>query len=217
MGRPTASPRPRAARRPAAERRAEILRTAMKAFAQKGYRETGTADIANEIGISEPTLYRYFESKRDLYLEAIELGSSEIFSHWNEMAKESATPVDALLALGIWYFEDLQRDASTLMLRARAEIETEEPEVNAKLRAHFLESFDFVHGLYEDAQKQGMISADIDLKARTWLFISLGGLIDRTELLGLRDRLDVNEIAGIVASLAPELSPAAGQPRAKGG
>lgn len=181
----------------------------MKAFAQKGYRETGTADIANEIGISEPTLYRYFDSKRELYLEAIELGSGEILARWHELAKDSATPVDALLKLGVWYFEDLQRDASTLMLRARAEIETDDPEVNSKLREHFLETYGFVYALYAEAQKHGIVSNDVDLNARTWLFLSLGSIIDRTELLGLRDRLGVTEIAAIVASLAPELVPPA--------
>ena len=180
----------------------------MKAFAQKGYRETGTADIAREIGISEPTLYRYFDNKRELYLEAIELGSGEILAHWHEMARESATPIDALLALGIWYFEDLQRDTSTLMLRARAEIETDDPEVNTKLRAHFLETFAFVLGLYQEADRQDLIPKSLDLRARTWLFISLGSLIDRTELLGLRENLDVNEIGRIVTALAPELTPA---------
>lgn len=177
----------------------------MKAFAQRGYRETGTADIANEIGISEPTLYRYFESKRELYIEAIDLGSGEILARWQEIAKESTTPVDALLQLGIWYFEDLQHDASTLMLRARAEIETDDPEVNSKLKAHFLETFAFVHQLYVDAREQGLVGDDVDLDARTWLFLSLGALIDRTELLGLRERLDVNEIGRVVGSLAPEL------------
>ncbi|MDG2303507.1 MAG: helix-turn-helix domain containing protein [Candidatus Binatia bacterium] len=216
MGRASSVPRARAARRPAAERRAEILRTAMKAFAQKGYRETGTADIAREIGISEPTLYRYFDSKRELYLEAIELGSGEILSRWHEMARESATPVDALIGLGIWYFEDLQRDTSTLMLRARAEIETEDPEVNEKLRAHFLETFDFVLGLYQQAEKAELIPAGLDLRARTWLFISLGSLIDRTELLGLRERLDMAEIGQVITALAPELAPAPPTHSAKG-
>lgn len=177
----------------------------MKAFANRGYRETGTADIAGEIGISEPTLYRYFESKRELYLEAIELGSGEILAHWQEMVRESESPVEALLRIGVWYFEDLQRDASTLMLRARAEIETDDPEVNAKLRDHFLQTFDFVLGLYTEARERGLVPKDVDLRARTWLFLSLGSLIDRTELLGLRDKLDVNEIGQVVGALAPEL------------
>lgn len=184
----------------------------MNAFARHGYRETGTADIAREIGISEPTLYRYFASKHELYLEALELGSGEILAHWHEMARDSKTPLDALMGLGIWYFEELQRDASTLMLRARAEIETDDPEVSAKLRKHFLETFDFVHGLYEAAQQDGLVPSNLDLNARVWLFMSLGSLIDRTELLGLRDRLDVAEIARVVASLAPELAPASPAP-----
>lgn len=181
----------------------------MKAFAQKGYRETGTADIAREIGVSEPTLYRYFESKRELYLEAIELGSGEILSRWHQMARESATPLDALLALGIWYFEELERDDSPLLLRARAEIETDDPEVVGKLGAHFLETFEFVRDLYQQAQKQGLVEDEVDLDARTWLFISLGSLIDRTHMLGVRERLGQGEMARILSALAPELVRAA--------
>ncbi len=179
----------------------------MKAFAKRGYRETGTADIAGEIGISEPTLYRYFENKRQLYLECVEQASREILDHWRGIAAQSPTPVDALLALGMWYFEDLQRDTSHLMLRARAEVETDDPEVKAKLRSLLLETFDFIHGLYEDAQKKGLVGKDVDLASRTWLFIGLGSLIDRTELLTVRDRLDLDELAKVIASLAPELVP----------
>jgi AcrR family transcriptional regulator len=181
----------------------------MHAFARTGYRDTGTADIARAIGISEPTLYRYFASKRELYLEALELGSGEILARWHEMAESSATPLDALLALGVWYFEDLDRDASTLMMRARAEVEAIDPEVRARLREHFLATFDLVRGLYAAARKQGRLPKHLDLDARAWLFMSLGALIDRTELLGLRDKLDLGEIAKVIGSLAPELLPGA--------
>ncbi len=179
----------------------------MQAFAQRGYRETGTADIAGQIGISEPTLYRYFENKRELYLECIEQASREILDHWREIVASSATPLDALLALGMWYFEDVQRDTSHLMLRTRAEVETDDPDVKAKLRSLLLETFDFIHGLYREAQAQDLVAKDIDLETRTWLFIGLGSLIDRTELLTVRDRLDAGEIAKVVAALAPELLP----------
>lgn len=199
--------RPRATRRPAAERRAEIVQTAMRAFAQRGYRETGTADIAREIGVSEPTLYRYFESKRELYLEAIGLGSREILDRWRQMADEAATPLDALLALGVWYFEELQRDSSPLMLRARAELETDDPEIISNLGSHFEETFEFIRGLYGKAQEQGLVSEEVDLDARAWFFLSLGSLIDRTHLLGVHDRLGEGEIARMVQSMAPELVP----------
>lgn len=199
--------RRRAPRKAAGERRAEILRTAMNAFAQKGYRESGTATIARKVGISEPTLYRYFASKRELYLEALELGTREILVTWKQIADQSASPLDALLALGAWYFEDLQRDASTLLLRARAELETDVPEVRAKLRDNFLETYAFIRELHSSAQRQGLLAAEVDLDAMTWFFMSLGSLIDRTQVLELRSHLGAKEIASIYAQFMPELLP----------
>jgi AcrR family transcriptional regulator len=62
--------RSRAPRLPADERRNQIVDVAVQVFARHGYAATGTADIAEAAGIGEPTIYRYFESKRDLYLAA---------------------------------------------------------------------------------------------------------------------------------------------------
>ncbi|BBA97174.1 putative TetR family transcriptional regulator [Actinacidiphila reveromycinica] len=49
----------------------EILRTALRLFAQQGYDETTVAQIAREAGVSQRTLFRYFGTKEDL------LGSGE--------------------------------------------------------------------------------------------------------------------------------------------
>ncbi len=48
------------------QRRAEILAAATRAFAKNGYHRTTTRDIADEAGISEGTIYNYFNSKDDL-------------------------------------------------------------------------------------------------------------------------------------------------------
>lgn len=207
MPRPRSAPRPRlrAKRRPALERREEILQAAVEIFARKGYRETGTAEIAARAGVSEPTVYRYFASKRELYLAAIDRSAAEILGRWREMARDSATPLDALLGLGQWYFDRLRRDPAPLLLRARAQLDAEDPEVRDRLRAQFLETFDFVQGLYEEARRQGLVPKDLDLRSHTWLFFALGALIDATELLGLRERLDFDEVGRMLLTLAPEL------------
>jgi hypothetical protein len=77
--------------------------------------------------------------------------------------------------------------------------------VAARLGSHLLEVFDLVRSTYRAAQDQGLIDATVDLEARTWLFMSIGAILDRTELLGLRARLGEMEIARIIASTAPEL------------
>src|SRR6266849_3335368 len=53
-------------------RRAAVLDTACRVFSKSSYRGATTAEIAREAGISEPSLYRHFGSKRDLYLACLD-------------------------------------------------------------------------------------------------------------------------------------------------
>ena len=54
------------------ERRKQILASALKVFIEKGYDRSTTLDIAKEAQVSEVTLFRHFESKRLIFMEAIE-------------------------------------------------------------------------------------------------------------------------------------------------
>ncbi len=47
--------------------RAEIVESAARAFARKGFHGTSIDDIAREAGISPSSLYRYFSGKEELY------------------------------------------------------------------------------------------------------------------------------------------------------
>jgi AcrR family transcriptional regulator len=51
-------------------RQEEILEAAAKLFAEHGYAGTDTQLLADELGVGKGTLYRYFPSKRDLFLAA---------------------------------------------------------------------------------------------------------------------------------------------------
>ena len=58
--------------KPPEVRRQEILDTAMELFAEKGYEDTSMADIARRMGVVQGLCYRYFDSKRVLFREAME-------------------------------------------------------------------------------------------------------------------------------------------------
>ena len=51
------------------ERRRQILDAAMTVFIEKGYSSSTTVEIAKAAGISEVTLFRYFSSKQEIFLE----------------------------------------------------------------------------------------------------------------------------------------------------
>ncbi len=52
------------------EKKQEILKAAMKMFAQNGVIKTKMTDIATAAGIGKGTIYEYFRSKEDIFAEA---------------------------------------------------------------------------------------------------------------------------------------------------
>lgn len=54
------------------KREKQILQAAMQVFINKGYNGATTADIAKQADIAEVTLFRYFPSKKELFLAGIE-------------------------------------------------------------------------------------------------------------------------------------------------
>jgi AcrR family transcriptional regulator len=60
------------------ERRAHLLAAAQEVFVAKGYHSAGMDEIARMAGVSKPVLYQHFPSKRDLYIELLDLNLSTL-------------------------------------------------------------------------------------------------------------------------------------------
>ena len=213
MSSPASSVRKRSPRLAADLRREQILEAAITAFANAGYRDVSTASIAAALDISEPALFRHFPTKRTLYVAAIDRSAETLIAPLREIAVGSTSPLSALLAIGQWYFNELQADSRHLRLRFRSSTETSDTEVAEHVRRHFLTVFEVVHGLYEAARTQGEIDPATDTRAYTWLFFAIGTLLDTTQIIGLRSALPLEDIPAIMLLATPkpslELKPAA--------
>lgn len=66
-------------RLPPAERREKILEKAVELFAEHGF-ESSTRELARQLGITQPLLFRYFPSKEDLIQEVY---NTIYLSRWN--------------------------------------------------------------------------------------------------------------------------------------
>jgi multidrug efflux pump subunit AcrA (membrane-fusion protein)/DNA-binding transcriptional regulator YbjK len=71
-------------------RRDEILAAAAKVFARDGFAETDVQDIADAVGVSKGTVYRYFETKDGLFLAAVDRGLRELCATCDAIFEDAA-------------------------------------------------------------------------------------------------------------------------------
>jgi AcrR family transcriptional regulator len=90
----------------APERREQVVATALRHFARGGLHGTSTEDIAEDVGLSQPYLFRLFNTKRELFLaccEACTRRTQDAFT----AACTGDTPEERLASMGSAYGEVL--------------------------------------------------------------------------------------------------------------
>jgi len=80
--------------------RARIVDAALKRFEQFGFRRTGMAEIARDVGVAPGTLYRYFESKQDLFLTVVRTENRRWIERARAALAEPGTVMERLARLG---------------------------------------------------------------------------------------------------------------------
>jgi AcrR family transcriptional regulator len=69
-------------RQPAATKRAHIVEVAMRHFAEHGYEDARTEDIAREAGIAKGSVFQHFGSKQALFLAAYKRAAGSFPATW---------------------------------------------------------------------------------------------------------------------------------------
>lgn len=75
-------------------RQTEILDAAAKMFAEHGYADTDTQALAEVLQVGKGTIYRYFPSKRDLFLAAVDRVMRRLREHVDAAVADVADPLD---------------------------------------------------------------------------------------------------------------------------
>jgi AcrR family transcriptional regulator len=208
--------RRRARRRPADERREAILQAACRVFAAASYRSAGTVEIAREAGVGEPTLYRYFSDKKALYLGVLQRCRDHILTEWSRAGEGYPDPLEALNAMGAWYFQNARRDPDPLRVRARAAADSQESDTQELLREGYVRILEFVRDLLARAQRQGLIDEEVNVEGAAWLFMAVGQAIDLVTLLGMEEHFDDDVFGGIQRLFARALGPEGARDRPEG-
>ncbi|WJX08425.1 TetR/AcrR family transcriptional regulator [Bacillus cereus] len=77
-------------------RKEEILEAGLEVFAEKGYYNTTTALIAEKVGISQPYIFRFFRTKEDLFVAALERAFERILQAFKNV---ESNPEDIVIKM----------------------------------------------------------------------------------------------------------------------
>lgn len=149
--------------------REEIVDAAFAEFAQRGYHDTGIADIARPLGIGHGTFYRYFQNKRDILDHVVtQLIERLLDALTEENAPDAATTLES-------YQEQTQRIAVAVTKifqddpRAGRMLLFEATSIDVELTDRLLSVFDtaasLTAGYFENGVRRGYIRADLDIAA----------------------------------------------------
>jgi len=77
-------------------RQEEILEKAVQLFAAHGYADTDTQFLADQLQVGKGTLYRYFRSKEEIFLAAVDLSMQRLHESVCAAVDQAVDPMDRI-------------------------------------------------------------------------------------------------------------------------
>jgi AcrR family transcriptional regulator len=104
-------------------RQDEILDAAIPIFARHGFRNTDVERVAAAIGVGKGTVYRYFPTKRDLFLKSVDRGVRRLYERVDCAVAEGADPfvqMEMTIRAYLAFFDE-HPEVVELLIQERAE------------------------------------------------------------------------------------------------
>ena len=163
-------PKP-AARMRRADRKQQILAQAKQLFVTLGYQNTTTEKIARAAGVSEPMLYRHFDSKKALFLEVLHQIRDATVTRWQAASADIADPLAKIHAIVDSYLGSTREHALEYRIMHRSLVETDDEEILALLRAFYLDSEAILAQIIAEGQQAGVFRRSLDPRVGAWELI----------------------------------------------
>ena len=150
-------------------RRSEILEAATKVFGAKGFEGTRVDDIAAEAGLAKATVYVYFQSKDEIYAEAVEQALAELAALTEEhvaRATDFAGRVRAFISVRLSFWKEKQA-----LYQVITSLNREMPNRRRSLKWQ-KQTVDYLVAMFSAAAEQGEIEAG-NLEASAWALMDV--------------------------------------------
>jgi AcrR family transcriptional regulator len=154
-----------------ADRKRQLLEHAKELFVTLGYQNTTTEKIAQSAGVTEPVLYRHFDSKKVLFLEVLREIRGATVNRWRTETADLADPLARLHAIADMYLGTTREQAREFRIMHRTLIECDDEEIAALLRSFYLDSEELLSQVIQEGQQTGVFRRDLDPRVGAWELI----------------------------------------------
>ncbi|MGE7635333.1 TetR/AcrR family transcriptional regulator [Bacillus paramycoides] len=163
------------------ERREEIKQAALKVFARRGYTGTKMSLIAKEASISEGLIYRYFNSKKALFITLIQELMEEARRELEHVQHLPGTPFEQIKNLTENMLDENSKYAFMLIERVRKDDDV--PERVTQIFEHLPTNglTDLLVPVFIKGQKSGEFSPGEPRKLLSWYFTIVISLLTQEQ------------------------------------
>jgi AcrR family transcriptional regulator len=154
-----------------ADRKRQLLGHAKQLFVTLGYQNTTTEKIARAAGVSEPVLYRHFDSKKTLFLEVLQEIREATVMRWHADTSALGDPLAKLQRIMDLYLGTTREHALEFRIMHRTLIETADEEIAAFLRSIYLDSERILAQVISEGQQSGVFRQTLDPRVGAWELI----------------------------------------------
>lgn len=129
-----------------ARRRDEILDVAARLFARRGFANTDVQVVADEVGIGKGTVYRYFPTKRELFLAAVDRGMRRL-TEYIDASKTAEDPLEQIeqVIRAYLHFYEANPEFVELLIQERAEFRDRPRPTYFEYRDANAQKFEAIH------------------------------------------------------------------------
>jgi TetR/AcrR family transcriptional regulator len=154
-----------------ADRKRQLVAHAKQLFVTLGYQDTTTEKIAAAAGVSEPVLYRHFESKKALFLEVLRELRDATLNRWNAETAGLTDPMARLHAITDMYLGTTREHALEFRVMHRTLFDSDDEEIAAFLRSFYLDSETLLAQIISEGQQTGVFRRNLDPRVGAWELI----------------------------------------------
>ena len=145
-------------------RQKEITKVALELISEKGIQGLTIKNLARKIGITEPAIYRHYDSKIDILIAVLDLFKQNTEQLFEKELKNEGKAIDKIEHLFTKHFNSFSATPALVSVIFSEEIFRNEPVLIDKIAEVMGKNDKILNTIISNGQKNGEIRTDIEAK-----------------------------------------------------